>query len=145
MKPIRVTAHIPAGPEEVWNELERIEHHPRWMAEAVAVEFLGERRRGVGTRVSVATRIGPFRTTDEMEFTEWDRPRSIGVVHRGLFTGSGRFALEPVAEGTQLTWTETVRFPWFFGGPVGAFMARPILARIWKGNLRRLKERLNAP
>lgn len=145
MRPIEVSTHIPAAPEEVWKELERIEHHPRWMADAIAIEFVGERRRGIGTRVTVATKLGPFRTADEMEFTEWDRPRSIGVIHRGLFTGNGRFALETEAEGTRLTWTETVRFPWFFGGPVGAFLARPILARIWKANLGRLKERLSAP
>jgi carbon monoxide dehydrogenase subunit G len=145
MRPIEVATHLPAAPEEVWKELERIENHPRWMAEATAVEFVGERRRGIGTRVTVATKIGPFRTTDEMEFTEWDRPRSIAVIHRGLFTGNGRFALETEAEGTRLTWAETVRFPWFFGGPVGAFVARPILARIWRRNLRRLQQRLSAP
>ena len=145
MKPIRVSVLVPAPPAVVWAEVERIEDHPTWMADAVGVEFTSDERRGVGTRISVLTRIGPFRTTDEMEFTEWIPPRAMGVSHQGLFTGTGRFTLEPHGDGTRFTWTEEIRFPWFLGGPIGALVARPILTAVWRGNLRRLRERLSAP
>lgn len=145
MKPIRVAVEVPLPPEVVWAELERLEDHPRWMADAIAVEFEDERRRGVGTRIRVATRIGPLRTTDVMEFTEWDSPVAMGVTHQGLFKGTGRFSLEPIDRGTRFTWTETVRFPWFLAGPIGAWAARPILTRVWRGNLRRLQFRLTDP
>lgn len=140
-----VSVLIPASPDTVWAEVERLENHPHWMADAVGIEFEDDRRRGVGTRIIVATKIGPFRTTDVMEFIEWDRPRTLGVVHKGLFTGTGRFSLDAEDDGTRFTWTETVRFPWFLGGPIGAFVARPVLTRIWKGNLRRLRLRFTAP
>ena len=143
MKPIEVSVVIPAEPAAVWSEVERIEDHPAWMTDALGVEFTSGERRGVGTRISVLTRIGPFRTTDEMEFTEWDPPRAMGVVHRGLFTGTGRFTLQPEGDGTRFTWTEEIRFPWFLAGPIGAFVARPILSRVWKGNLQRLRDRLS--
>jgi carbon monoxide dehydrogenase subunit G len=145
MKPIEVSIRIPAPPGEVWAEVEKVEEHPAWMADAVDVEFESDTRRGVGTRITVLTRIGPLKTTDAMEFTEWDPPKAMGVAHRGLFTGSGRFTLEPDGEGTRFTWTETIRFPWFLGGRVGALVARPILTRVWKGNLRRLRDRLSGP
>ena len=145
MRPIVVSVSIPAPPATVWAAVERIEDHPSWMADAVGVEFTSDAHRGVGTRISVLTRIGPFRTTDEMEFTEWDPPRAMGVSHRGLFTGVGRFTLEPDGAGTRFTWTEEIRFPWFLGGPLGALVARPILTRVWKGNLRRLRDRFSAP
>jgi carbon monoxide dehydrogenase subunit G len=138
-----VSTFIPLPPDAVWAEVERIEDHARWMTDAVAIEFEGDQRRGVGTRIRVATRIGPFRTTDLMEFTRWERPATMGVTHRGLFSGVGEFRLRPEGGGTRFEWTEQVRFPWFFAGPLGAVVARPILRRIWRGNLRRLRERLD--
>ena len=146
MKPIEVSVSIPVVPEQVWAEVERIEDHPRWMADAINVDFRTDRRRGVGTRISVLTRLGPFRTTDEMVFTEWDPPHAMGVSHRGLFTGAGRFTLEPEGGGgTRFVWTEEIRFPWYLGGRIGALAARPFLVRVWRGNLKRLTERLSAP
>jgi uncharacterized protein YndB with AHSA1/START domain len=145
MRPVRVTAVLPVPPEAVWAELERLEDHPRWMGDAIAVEFEDEQRRGVGTRIRVATRIGPVHTTDVMEFTEWDSPVAMGVTHQGLFRGSGRFSLEPTTAGTRFTWSESLRFPWFLGGPIAAWAARPILTRVWRRNLGRLKLRLTDP
>jgi len=142
---ITVSTLIPAPPDRVWSEVERIEDHITWMADAVALEFLGESTRGVGTRALVETRIGPFRTSDVMEFTEWDPPHTMGVAHRGLFTGTGRFTLQPVGGGsTRFTWTEDLRFPWWLGGPAGALVARPILRAVWRGNLRRLRKRFGS-
>jgi carbon monoxide dehydrogenase subunit G len=138
----RVSERISRSPDEVWDELERLEDHAEWMADAVGVEFLGEQRRGVGTRMEVNTRVGPLRTNDVLEFTRWDPPHAMAVSHRGLFGGEGEFLLTRDGSGTRIVWTERLRFPWFLGGPIGAVAARPILRRIWRGNLRRLKGRI---
>jgi carbon monoxide dehydrogenase subunit G len=137
-----VSVWIARPPAEVWVELERLEDHAEWMADAVGIEFLTERRRGIGTRMKVDTRVGPLRTSDVLEFTEWDPPHVMGVAHRGLITGEGRFRLIPDGSGTQVDWSERIRLPWFFAGPIGAAVAAPILHRIWRANLRRLKERV---
>jgi carbon monoxide dehydrogenase subunit G len=137
---IAVSTFIARPREEVWAEVERLEDHAEWMADARAVEFVGDQRRGIGTRMRVTTRVGLLRTTDVMEVTEWDPPRVIGVAHRGLVGGAGRFRLEPEGDGTRFEWSEDLRFPWFLGGPAGAFIARPILRGIWRRNLQRLKE-----
>lgn len=141
MADVTVSVFIPAAPEAVWADLSHLESHAEWMADAEEIQFLGERRTGVGTRIAVATRVGPFRTNDVMEFTAWDPPRTMAVTHQGLFTGSGRFTLDPEAGGTRFAWSEQIRFPWFLGGPVGAWTARPILGAIWRRNLRRLAAR----
>ncbi|MGI9645450.1 MAG: SRPBCC family protein [Ilumatobacteraceae bacterium] len=160
MSNVTVSIDIDASPATVWAAVEPIEDHVDWMADAVAIHFEGEQRRGVGTTFLCDTKIGPIRLTDRMEITEWvpavdagkgegdrDRGRGIdgamGVRHSGLVTGSGVFSLEPVgSEGvrTRFTWTEQLDFPWFFGGRLGEIVAaRLVLGPLWRRNLSGLK------
>jgi carbon monoxide dehydrogenase subunit G len=144
--PIEVSIDIDAGPESIWSDIASIESHVEWMADAVRIDFTTGQRGGTGTEAVVATRIGPFRTADRMRFTTWDPPHRMGVEHEGLFTGAGEFTLEAIGPNrTRFTWTEDIRFPWYLGGPIGAFLARPILRWIWVGNLRRLRNRFSSP
>ena len=43
---------------------------------------------------------------------------------------------------TYFQWEEKLRFPWRLGGPVTALAAWPVLRSMWKGNLLRLKARI---
>jgi hypothetical protein len=138
---LRVGTTIVASPTDVWRVIEPIERHVEWMADAVSITFTGAKRRGVGTSFDCLTRIGPFRTTDRMTVTEWDPGRSMGIEHRGVVTGRGRFTLRRRPRGrTRFTWTEELAFPWWIGGAVGVFAARPVLRAVWRRNLRRLKQ-----
>lgn len=131
---------IDAEPGDVWRAVRDIASHPSWMEDAVAIRFLTERHEGVGTTFDCDTRVGPLRMTDRMEVTEWEEDRVMGIAHSGVVTGRGRFTLEPAGPGrTRFTWEEELRFPARFGGPVAALAARPVLSRVWRGNLRRLK------
>jgi hypothetical protein len=143
--PVVVAVDIPAPRDEVWAELASLEHHVEWMQDAHGIRFLGDRRRGVGTRMEVETRFGPLRTTDVMEFTAWDEPETMAVHHRGLFTGAGRFTLTEIPGGTRVLWSEQIDFPWFFLGPVGARAARPVFRFVWRRNLERLRDRVSGP
>jgi len=138
---LRVGITIGASPAEVWRAIEPIEHHPDWMVDAVSITFTSTTRRGVGTRFDCLTRVGPFRTNDRMTVTEWDPGRAMGIEHHGIVTGRGRFSLRgrPYRR-TRFTWTEELIFPWWMGGILGAFAAKPVLRRVWRRNLRRLKQ-----
>jgi uncharacterized protein YndB with AHSA1/START domain len=139
MTRIRVRATIDAPRGAVWERLADIAGHVHWMADARAIRFTSERRSGVGTTFECTTRIGPFRTTDVMEVTEWRRGRSLGVRHTGLVSGTGRFVLRRGRLGrTRISWDERLRFPWSLGGPVTGVAAAPVLRRLWRRNLRRL-------
>lgn len=138
----QLTFEIAAPPERVWAELADLASHHLWMADAGEIAFAGSQRSGVGTRMRVPTRVGPFRTTDLMTVTQWDEGTTMTVTHEGAVSGTGRFDLQPVAGGTRLLWSEELRFPWWLGGPVGAWIAGPILKRIWRGNLSRLAARV---
>lgn len=135
---IRVEKSIRASREMVWSELANLANHASWMKDAVELEFLGAKQSGIGTRMRVPTRVGPFRTIDILEVTGWIEGESISVNHEGLVSGSGQFSLDG-DDPTVVIWEETLRFPWWMGGPVAAVFARPILRAIWAGNLRRFE------
>lgn len=140
----RITQHVDiAAPlAQVWEAASDLATHDRWMADAESIVFRSATRSGVGTVMEVRTVVGPFRTTDVMEVTEWEEGRSIGVRHTGLVTGEGRFELSPVAGATRFTWTEELTFPLWLGGPITAFFAQPVLGWIWRRNLNGLKREL---
>jgi len=143
MSEVTTSVTINASIEAVWSELSDLERHVEWMADAVALDFHSEQRRGVGTAFSCRTKVGPLKTTDEMTVTGWEEQRSIEVAHRGAFEGRGEFRLESVgASQTTVTWTEALRFPLWMAGPLGAAVARPILRHIWAKNLERLRQRV---
>ncbi len=139
---IELSIFIAARSEKVWEELADLGSHPEWMDDAATVKFIGEQRTGIGTRIVAATRVGPLRAEDVMEVVEWSEGRVIGVEHVGSVHGTGRFEISAVSRGTEVRWIESLGFPWWLGGPIGAWVARPILSRIWRGNLERLKRRV---
>lgn len=144
MTRIRVETRIEAPIEAVWAHLCDIPSHVSWMADAEAIRITSPIKAGVGTAFECDTRVGPLRLTDHMEVTEWELGRRLGVRHVGLVTGTGRFELTDGLGGTTLTWEEDLQFPWWMGGVVGAFAARPVLRRLWKGNVARLRTRVLA-
>jgi len=141
---IAVEVVIDAPVSFVWADVKDIASHVDWMQDAEEIRFLGDRRQGVGTRFECETVVGPFRLTDVMEITEWQHGQSMGVHHQGIVAGTGHFRLRASGSNTVFAWVEKLTFPWYFAGPLGAMVARPILKAIWKGNLRRLKARIEA-
>ncbi len=142
MPRIRVSTTLPAPPSAVWASVSDLASHVEWMADAEAIRFTSARRSGIGTVMEVATKVGPLRLTDVIEVTEWRPGRAIGVRHTGLVGGTGRFTLRRSRvrpRSTRFTWEEQLVFPPWLGGSVGALVAAPVLRRIWRGNLRRLR------
>jgi hypothetical protein len=143
MARIRVSTVLDATPATVWADVEDLGTHVEWMEDAVAIRFLTDRRRGVGTRFECDTKVGPFGLTDVMEVTRWAPRKAMGIRHVGVVTGTGEFRLKRLRGGrTRFTWTEQLRFPWWMGGPVGATLGgKPVLSIVWRRNLRNLARR----
>ena len=140
-----VSTVIDRSPTEVWSDVRNIASHVDWMLDAEAIRFVSDRTEGVGTRFECDTKVGPFALTDVMEITAWVDEQTMGVRHVGLVEGTGEFTLRSVGQDqTEFRWEEDLSFPWWMGGPLGALVARPVLRAIWKGNLKRLKARIEA-
>ena len=116
------------------------------MVDVRHLEVTSQQRQGPGTVVEVTSELfGLPLVHDVMEVRDWQPPLEYGVVHRGQFSGSGRFRLEQVPGGTVFIWQEDFRPPL---GPLGELGFRlvvgPHLRRVFGrslDNLRRLCER----
>lgn len=142
MARITVSIELPATPARVWEIVEPIEEHTQWMADAVAIRFVNDQRRGVGTKFLCDTKVGPIRLTDHMEITAWEPGRLMGVTHTGVVTGTGQFTIEPAAtaEHSNFTWSEELHFPWWLGGPIGEVIGGSLVMKtIWRRNLKKLR------
>jgi carbon monoxide dehydrogenase subunit G len=135
---VTVSRHIDRPPAAVWALLSDLERHTDWMGDAEWVVFLGPPRRGVGTVMVARTRYGPIRMDDLMEVVGWVEGHSITVRHDGLVTGTGELRVDPEGAGSRATWTEDLTFPWRLGGPVTAWLAVPVLRRVFRRSLDRL-------
>jgi len=115
------------------------------MKDAERIVFTSGQTRGVGTTMDVKTRVGPLRTIDVVEVTDWVEGESIEIAHNGLVEGRGRLEVLPDQGTSVVTWTEELLFPWWVGGGLAAMVARPFLTRIWLANLERLAARVSVP
>lgn len=139
---VTVSVELNAPIDEVWADVSQLGTHVDWMADAESIEFRTDQESGVGTVMEVLTKLGPLSTRDVIEVTEWEEPRLIGVVHRGVVGGIGRFVLTPIDERrTRFTWHEDLDMPWYFGGRLGAPLSDRALELVWRRNLNRLKNR----
>jgi hypothetical protein len=138
-----VSIIIDRPPSVVWDSVKDIASHVNWMADAEAIRFTSASTCGVGTTFDCDTKIGPFRLTDRMEITEWAPDTTMGVSHVGTVTGKGRFRLRGVGNGrTEFTWDEELTFPLWMGGALGARASAPVMAQIWRRNLKGLKRQV---
>ena len=139
MRDISVSIRISAPVNEVWERLSDLATHSEWMSDATSILFDGDQRRGVGVAMTAPTRVGPFRVVDIMEVDEWIEQERIGVRRRGRIGGRGRFDLSGDRNGSNLVITEQLHFPWYLGGPLIGWFARPILRRVFRANLVRFR------
>lgn len=143
MAHIEVGIDLDASPQQVWKIVEPVERHVDWMADAVAIRFVNDQTRGVGTAFLCDTKVGPIKLTDRMEITEWIPEKVMGVRHVGVVTGTGRFTLTPIDSGTRtrFVWAEELKFPWWLGGRLGELIGgKLVMGLIWRRNLRELKK-----
>ena len=92
-------------PEEVFDFVSDFENEPRWKRGLVHdVERLSPSGQGVGTRYREVLSVGGERVEHTFAVTEYEPGERIGFVAEASGT-RGLYEVEPVAEGTMLTFT----------------------------------------
>jgi polyketide cyclase/dehydrase/lipid transport protein len=135
---------IAADVSKVWAEIDDVQSHGEWMRDAIEITPVSDQHEGVGAEFTCLTKIGPFRERDLLRVTEWEPGAVMGIEHLGVVKGWGRLTLVAQPSGTRFCWTEQLQFPWWMGGAVGERAAKPVLGRVWRGNLERLRARVEA-
>ena len=138
----RVLTRIDAPPSRVWSLLSDWEGSSAWMVDATTVEVIGDRREGVGTRVTAVTRIAGVPLTDEMEVVAWEPERLIGVMHHGRpIRGLAWFELREASDGTTLfEWAEELDPPLGPLGELGGLFLRGPIERVLRKSAAKLKQ-----
>ena len=97
---------IAAPVERVFETLADVESFAQAIPHSVGIEFLSERRSGVGPRFRETRQTGSRKATTELEITECvpnERLRMVADSHGSIW--DSLFVLEEVAGGTELTVT----------------------------------------
>ncbi len=141
MARIEAATHVEATSARVWQVLIDWEGQARWMQDAEQVEVLSGRREGVGVVIRAKTDLFGLSVDDNMEVTEWEPERILGVRHLGrVFSGVGAFELIPTSYGVHLVWWEELDPPL---GAVGELAAQlfvvPVVERVFRRSLASLK------
>jgi hypothetical protein len=96
--------------------------------DADSVTVVSEVREGVGVRLAVRTRLFAIPAfTERMEVVGWRPPTLLVIGHGPPLDGTGTWTLEPIDEGTRLTWTEEVTLRVPVVGEMAAHLYRPVL------------------
>lgn len=135
-----MSVEIRRPPGAVWPFLVDWERLDTWMEEISDVHVTSERREGVGVEADATVRLGGISTRDRIRVTRWEPPTVLEIAHLGWVRGTGYMELSPTAGGSHLTWRETLIPPWGLAGRVGLWAFRPLIGRVFRRDLRRLKE-----
>jgi uncharacterized protein YndB with AHSA1/START domain len=140
---VRVEELLPCPPEEAWAILLDWERQADWMLDADRVEVVGERREGLGVRLSVRTRVlGLPAFTDPMEVVAWDPPRRLALRHGAIVEGVGTWSFDREPGGTRFVWAEDVRLRVPLVGDLAARIYAPVLRRLMQRAAAGLRRRV---
>ena len=137
MAKLELRMFIRATPQRVWDVVSDLERQKHWMVDVRSLDIVSETRTGVGTTLDLRTELyGIPLLRDLMDIVTWDEPREIGMVHRGMFTGTAFFRLDPVPGGMVFVWVEEFKPPLGPLGELGYVMfVRSHLRKVWSKSM----------
>ena len=147
MRPVVIDlgAELDGPPDVVWTLLTDWERQGDWMLEASDFEVVTPHREGVGVEALATVRIGGISTRDRIRIDTWEPEAHLGIEHLGWVRGRGDLWLEAMDERrTRIRWREELVPPWGVLGAIGSRAFRPLMARVFRRDLRALGELVRA-
>lgn len=107
------------------------------MLEARDFVVTSEQREGVGVTARATVSIGGITTTDDVVVTQWEPLKRLGIAHEGWVSGEAEMRLTPLSPTvTHIFWQELLYPPLGILGAVGMTFFKPLMARIFKRDLK---------
>lgn len=134
---IEIAHTTPVDAGVVWELITDWERQGDWMLEARDFVVVSERREGVGVEAEATVRIGGITTRDRVRVTRWEPRRLLAIEHLGWVSGAAEIHLTPVrGGGTHVFWREELHPPLGVLGALGLTALRPVMARVFRRDLR---------
>lgn len=136
---IEMAETMPGPPDVVWRLITDWEHQGDWMLEARDFVIVSEQREGVGVEAEASISIGGITTHDRVRVSRWEVEKVLGIDHLGWVSGGGEIFITPVGDTSHVFWRETLRPPLGVVGAVGLSLFKPLMAHIFRRDLRVLQ------
>jgi hypothetical protein len=137
---IEVADALPGPPEVVWGLITDWEHQDDWMLEASDFRVVSDSRAGVGVEAEATVRIGGITMRDVVRVVAWEPGRHLAIAHGGWVSGRGDLYLTRLGPRlTHLLWKEELRAPLGALGALGLSAFKPLMARVFRRDLRVLR------
>ena len=118
MTKIEKAVEIKATPEKVFNYLKDLEKQPEWMPSIKSHKITSERKEGVGITTHCITEPGGRRIEWDAEVTEWEVNKKIAWECNPPLKNKGSFSLEPLDDGTRVTFEMNYELPYSILGKI---------------------------
>lgn len=116
MAHISTSIEISRSPEDVFAYISDVSRHPEWQPGLLATAVETEGPIQVGSRVVHRRKIGPTTLVATSEVTEFDPPHVVAFRDLdGALRGDGRERVDPVDEGSRVSFEMEVRGHGFLG------------------------------
>ncbi|MGH2752124.1 MAG: SRPBCC family protein [Actinomycetota bacterium] len=137
---VELAETMPGPPDTVWRLITDWENQSDWMLEATDFVVTSPHREGPGVTAEATIRIGGITTRDSVEVVAWEPEKLLGIEHGGWVSGRGEIHLTPLgSDRTHVFWIETLYPPLGVAGALGLAAFKPLMARIFKRDLRVLQ------
>ena len=118
MTRIEKLIEIKAPPEKVFNYIKDLKKQPEWMPSIKSHKITSERKEGTGITTHCITEPGGRRVEWDSELTEWEANKKIAWECKPPLRNKGSFSLEPLDDGTRVTFEMNYELPYSVIGKI---------------------------
>jgi hypothetical protein len=134
---VEMAQTVPGAPDVVWELITDWEHQDDWMLEASDFVVTSAHREGIGVEAEATIAIAGFTTRDVVRVVAWDPARHLAIEHAGWVSGRGDIHLTQLGKAvTHVYWREELRPPLGLLGALGLSALKPVMARVFRRDLR---------
>jgi uncharacterized protein YndB with AHSA1/START domain len=143
---VEATVDVPADAATAFAAVVDLPSQERWILLTKLYELAGDVAvPRVGSRFVAFTGVASVGFLDNLVVTEYDPPRRWVARHEGEFVrGFGIMQVQPLGEGSRVTFTEELELPFGVLGRLGWPLARPFARWGIAASLRRMARLVSA-